>query len=108
MIIFNLTDQIQPGRSFAPQTIKVDGVSIEPGRKAEVASANLARLSGMIYGGRIAVDTLPDWYVRVRRYRRRQISEKSAVDAPKDRRAQEGVGNSKIPRSKSKAKRGKK
>lgn len=85
MRVFNLTDQAMHGKEPSPQIIKVEGKEIQPGSKAEVAKVDLAKVSGMIYSGKIAIDKVPDWYGKARRQARRSIAKESKVVSPRVR-----------------------
>lgn len=85
MKVFNLTDKARHGKDPSPQVIRIEGVEIRPGGKAELPKVNLARVSGMIYSGKIAIDELPAWYIKARRQGRRPVPKESFVEAPKER-----------------------
>mgnify|MGYP001829263587 CR=1 FL=1 len=85
MKVYNLTDQAKSGKDPSPQVVKIEGKEIRPGSKVEVGHVNLAKVSGMIYSGKIAIDKVPEWYVRARRHKRRSVPREQKVDAPRNR-----------------------
>jgi hypothetical protein len=83
MIVFNLTDQAKAGKP-SPHDIRISGRVIKPGAKAEFDNLNIAKMSGMILSGKIAINMPPEWYVEARRYKRRKLREVK-LEAPKGR-----------------------
>lgn len=97
MKLFNLTDRLAPGqKTLNTQTLKRPGVTIEPGKFAEVPDdLPLGYISGWLNGGLISINNVPHWYAL-----QVQEEKRAKIEARNKSFAEEGETSKKSRKSK--------
>lgn len=68
MRVYNLTDAARLGKPLAPQTLRILGREIKPGKHVDLPDDTaMSEFSGWMWAGWVSVDHLPSWYQTAKR-----------------------------------------